>query len=162
MFRTYNQKLGKSESDIQQVISKHNADQAENKQRLNEALVKVSEEIVNSKTNVVDLIKAKEIESMQRHYETNDTIGKIEVKLKQHELELKKNESFTATNRKLLDGLSNHIEDQLKQVKEKQYNNEKMQDLFKGDLHMFKTATDKTHGNIRESLQVHLYHVNFR
>ena len=45
LFGTYNQKLDKSESDIQQVISKHNSDKMENKQRLNEAVVKVMEDI---------------------------------------------------------------------------------------------------------------------
>lgn len=82
--------------------------------------------ISETSTSIHDLIKTKENEALKRHNKTCEDIQDINDKLNDHEIRHQKEDDAIKKNRTAIDNLSEHIESEFKQMKEKQCNNEQV------------------------------------
>ena len=83
--------------------------------------------ISETSNSIHELIKTKENEALKRHNKTCEEINEINDKLNDHETRHKKEDDAIKKNRISIDNLSEHIESEFKQMKEKQCNNEQVQ-----------------------------------
>ena len=91
---------------------------------------------------------------MKRHKKTSDEINDINEKLNDHETKHKKEDDAIKKNRTSIDNLSEHIEAEFKQMKEKQCNNEQVHQRLKDQLAHFQKSSDETHENIKQNIKV--------
>ena len=109
--------------------------------------------IAETSTTINDLIKTKENEALKRHNKTCEEIQEINDKLNDHEIKHQKEDDAIKKNRTAIDNLSEHIESEFKQMKEKQCNNEQVHQRLKEQLESFQKSSDEAHDNIRQNIK---------
>ena len=82
--------------------------------------------ISETSNTIHELIKTKENEALKRHTKTCEEIQEINDKLDDHETRHQREDDAIKKNRTAIDNLSEHIESEFKQMKEKQCNNEQV------------------------------------
>ena len=110
--------------------------------------------ISETSTTINDLIKTKETEALKRHKKTCEDINDINEKLNDHETRHQKEDDAIKKNRTSIDNLSEHIEAEFKQMKEKQCNNEQVHQRLKDQLSHFQKTSDETHESIKQNIKV--------
>ena len=109
--------------------------------------------ISETSATINDLINTKENESLKRHDKTCEEINEINEKLRDHETRHKKEDDAIKKNRAAYDNLSEHIESEFKQMKEKQCNNEQVHQRLKEQLENFQKSSDTAHDNIMQNIK---------
>ena len=169
MFEKHNNEIQKLESVQNQNLEKQIKDFEETKASIKDTSNHIMNHISETSTSIHDLIKTKENEALKRHNKTCEEINEINDKLNDHETRHKKEDDAIKKNRISIDNLSEHIDSEFKQMKEKQCNNEQVicsvktfpslnnfcqvHQRLKEQLAHFQKTSDDTHDSIRQNIK---------
>ena len=171
LFEKHNNEIQKMENTQSQNLEKQIKDFEETKASIKDTSNHIMNHISETSSSIHDLIKTKENEALKRHNKTCEEINEINDKLNDHETRHKKEDDAIKKNRISIDNLSEHIESEFKQMKEKQCNNEqvfkiKLSKVFpsrvnlfqvhqrlKEQLAHFQKTSDDTHDSIRQNIK---------
>ena len=154
LFEKHNVELQRLDTVQLDNLAKQNKDFDETKTSIKDTSNHIMNHISETSTTINDLIKAKENEALKRHKKTCEEINEINEKLNDHETKHKKEDDAIKKNRASIDNLSEHIEAEFKQMKEKQCNNEQVHQRLKDQLAHFQKTSDETHENIKQNIKV--------
>merc|ERR1712130_415356 len=152
LFEKHNNELERLDTVQKENLQKQCKDFEEAKTSIKDTSTHIMNHISETSTNIHDLIKTKENEALKRHKKTCEDIDEINEQLNDHETRHKKEDDAIRKNRTSIDNLSEHIETEFKQMKEKQCNNEQVHQTLKEQLAHFQKSSDETHDNIRQNI----------
>ena len=142
LFEKHNVELQRLDTVQLDNLAKQNKDFDETKTSIKDTSNHIMNHISETSTTINDLIKTKENEALKRHKKTCEEINEINDKLNDHETKHKKEDDAIKKNRTSIDNLSEHIEAEFKQMKEKQCNNEQVHQRLKDQLAHFQKSSD--------------------
>ena len=154
LFEKHNTELQRLDTVQLENLAKQNKDFDETKTSIKDTSNHIMNHISETSTTINDLIKSKENEALKRQKKTCEEINEINDKLNDHETKHKKEDDAIKKNRTSIDNLSEHIEAEFKQMKEKQCNNEQVHQRLKDQLAHFQKTSDETHENIKQNIKV--------
>ena len=169
LFEKHNNEIQKLENIQNQNLEKQTKDFDETKASIKDTSNHIMNHISETSNSIHDLIKTKENEALKRHNKTCEEINEINDKLNDHETRHKKEDDAIKKNRISIDNLSEHIDSEFKQMKEKQCNNEQVSfgaksfilltnffqvhQRLKEQLAHFQKTSDDTHDSIRQNIK---------
>merc|ERR1711884_529705 len=153
MFEKHNNDIEKLENIQNQNLEKQIKDFEDTKTSIKDTSSHIMNHISETSTSIHDLIKTKENEALKRHTKTCEEIQEINDKLNDHETRHQREDDAIKKNRTAIDNLSEHIESEFKQMKEKQCNNEQVHQRLKEQLSQFQKSSDDAHDNIRQNIK---------
>ena len=160
LFEKHNNEIQKLENIQNQNLEKQTKDFDETKASIKDTSNHIMNHISETSTSIHDLIKTKENEALKRHTKTCEEIQEINDKLNDHETRHQKEDDAIKKNRSAIDNLSEHIESEFKQMKEKQCNNEQVHQRLKDQLAHFQKTSDETHENIKQNIKVFIFSIS--
>ena len=153
LFEKHNKELQRIENIEKENLDKQCRDSDEIKMNTKDTSNHIMSHISEISANIHDLITIKELEVLERHKKTCDEIND---KFRDHDTKHKMEDDAIKKSMVAIDTLSEHVEAEFKQMKEKQCNNEQVHQRQKEHMVKFEKTTDLVHEKIRQNIKVKL------